>query len=82
MRLPRVDALTLALKALAEEAAEEPLAVLAHRGPRVRVHDKRVRHLHLAHQELVQVNRPPRVKAPGVARGPRLLEQMRIKDDC
>lgn len=62
----RVAALTLALKALAEQAAQEPLAVLTHCGPRVGVHGEGVRHLDFAHQELVQMNRSPRVEAPGV----------------
>lgn len=61
-----VDALTLALKALAEQASEKPLAELTHCGPRVGVHGERVRHLHFAHQELVQMNRSAPVKAPGV----------------
>lgn len=78
----RADRLTLALKALAEQAAEEPLAVLTHRRPRVGVHGERVRHLHFAHQELVQMNRSPRVKAPRITCGPWLGEQMRIKDNC
>ncbi|TNN45688.1 hypothetical protein EYF80_044117 [Liparis tanakae] len=63
------------VKALAEQTPEQPLAVLTHRGPRVRVHGERVRHLHLAHQDLVQVDRPARVEAPRVAGGPRLAEQ-------
>jgi len=68
-------ALTFALEALAEQTSEKPLAVLTHRGPRVRVHGERVRHLHLAHQDLVQMDRPARVEAPRVAGGPWLAEQ-------
>lgn len=65
-----VCGLTFALQALPEEASEEPLAVLAHCWPRVRVHSERVRHLHFAHQHLVQVNGSARVEAPGITRGP------------
>lgn len=60
-----IDSLcTFALQALPEQPSQESLAVLAHRRASVRVDGKRVGHLHLAHQDFVQVDRPTCVEAP------------------
>ena len=48
--------LTFALQALPEEPLEKLLAVLAYRGPGVRVDDKCVWHFHFRHQNLVELN--------------------------
>lgn len=66
--------LTFALKALPEQSSKKPLAVLAHSRSCVRVDGERVGHLHLAHQDFVQMNRSTRVEAPCVTRGPGLAE--------
>lgn len=58
----RVVVAVLALQALLEEAAEQLLAVAAHRGPRVRVHRERVR----------DAQRAPRARQRARARRPRL----------
>lgn len=57
---------TFALEALPEQPSEQPFAVLADRRPCVRMDSECVRHLHLAHQDLVQVNRSARVEAAGI----------------
>lgn len=75
-----LSALTFALKALPEQSSKKPLAVLAHRRPCVRVDRERVGHLHLAHQDLVQMNGSACVEAPSVTRGPWLAEQTGSKD--
>lgn len=66
---------TFALKALPEQPPQEPLAVLAHGRARVRVDRERVGHLHLAHQDFVQMDGPTCVEAPRLTGGPRLAER-------
>lgn len=70
-----VQSLTFALQTLPEQSSEKPLAVLAYRRPRVGVNSKRVGHLHLAHQDLIQMNWSAGVEAPGVTRSPWLAGQ-------
>lgn len=66
---------TFALKALPEQPPQEPLAVLAHGRACVRVDRERVGHLHLAHQDFVQMDGPTCVEAPRLTGGPRLAER-------
>ncbi len=63
------DCQTFALESLAEESSQQSLAVLTHGGTRVRVNSECVRDLHFSHQDLVQLNGPSGVKAPGLTGG-------------
>lgn len=76
----RVDSIcTFALQALPEQPSQQSLAVLAHGGACVRVDGERVGHLHLAHQDLVQMDGPTCVEAPRLTGGPWLTERSRIR---
>lgn len=68
---------TFALEALSEESSQQPFAVLAHCWSCVWMDSKRVRHLDLAHQDFIKVNRSTRVEASGVTRGSRLAKKGR-----
>lgn len=83
LRFTQVWAHTFALQALAEQALEQLLAVLADSGARVGVDDKRVRHLDFGQQDLVELDRAADVRlwvgAPSSREHVFLLQRCKIE---